>query len=191
MTSIRVLLVDARSMRAATLRAALGEAGFEVVGVVPDTDDLYRAVEEFKPDAVIVDADSPSRDTLEHLASLERQYPKPLLMLSARDDRKTLIAAADAGVSAYVVEGFSPALVRSLVDVAIRQFRSVAALKDELTEVRESMEGRKVIDRAKCLLMEQGGLSEKDAYAMLRKSAMDKGMPLVEVARAVLQHSAG
>lgn len=177
-------------MRAATLRAALGEAGFEVVGVVPDTDDLYAAVDRYRPDAVIVDAQSPSRDTLEHLAVVEQKYPKPLLMLSARDDRKTLMAAADAGVTAYVVEGFSPALVRSLVEVAIRQYSNVAALKNELVEVRESMEGRKVIDRAKCLLMEQSGLSEKDAYALLRKSAMDKGMPLAEIARNVLQNCA-
>lgn len=188
--SLSVLLVDVHSTRCSTLRAALEEAGFRVVGVLADDPDLYEAVERMAPDAVLVDADSPSRDTLEHLAMLGQRYPKPMLMLSPRDDRQSLAAAADAGVSSYVVEGVSPALVRSLVEVAVRQYQDVEALRQERDEARADLAGRKVIDRAKSLLMERHGLSERDAYRRIRKAAMDRGLPMVEMARSVLERSA-
>ena len=186
----RVLLVDLHSRRVATLGAALRDSGFEVVGVMGDSDRLYEAVQNLAPDAVIVDAQSPSRDALEHLAVLSQRFPKPLLMLSAQDDRKMLAAAADAGLSAYVVEGFSPALVRSLIDVALRNYENTQALRTELADARETLASRKVVDRAKSLLMEQHGLSERDAYARLRRAAMDKGLPMAELARHVLDASA-
>ena len=188
--TIEVLLVDVGSSRAATLRAARVEAGVRVVGVGADGEGLYEAGERLAPDAVLVDADSPSRDTLEHLAVLGERYPRPLLMLSPRDDRRMLAGAAEAGVSAYVLEGVSPPLVRSLVEVAVRQFEDVQTLRRELDEARETLASRKVIDRAKTLLMERHGLSERDAYGRLRKAAMDRGQPLVEMARVVLERGA-
>ena len=186
----RVLLVDIHSTRASMLRAALEDAGFSVVGTVASEQDLYTVAAKLTPDAIIVDAASPSRDSLEHLAVLEKRFPKPLLMLSAQDDRKLLAAAAQAGVSSYVVEGISPALVRSLVEVAIQQFQARRSLESELQKARDSLESRKLIDRAKGLLMAQADLSEADAYAHLRKTAMDRGQPMVAVARALLERGA-
>jgi response regulator NasT len=188
--AIRVLLVDIRSTRAATLRAALEDAGFDVVGVVSEDADLYEAVETLAPDAVLADTNSPSRDSLEHLAMLGRENPRPLIMLAAHDDRAMLKQAADAGLSPYVVEGISSALMRSLVDVSIRHFESHQALRTELEDARSTMASRKVIDRAKSLLMERHGLSERDAYSQLRKTAMNRGQSLADLARQVLEAGA-
>lgn len=184
--TMRVLLVDRNSTRLSTLRAVIGDAGFDVVDVISEEADLYLAVARLAPDAVIVGADSPSRDVLEDLATLGQHYPKPLLMLSSRDDRRLMAEASGAGVSAYVMEGLSPALVRSLIDVAVRQSQQMESLRQELAKTRDTLEDRQVINRAKCLLMEQGALSEKEAYRRLRKTAMDQALPLTEIARRVM-----
>lgn len=187
---MRVLLVDRQSERLSTLRAVIEDAGFDVVDVISEEADLYAAVERLAPEAVIVGADSPSRDVLEDVATLGQRYPKPLLMLSSRDDRQLMAEASKAGVSAYVMEGLSPALVRSLVDVAVGQFRQMQSLRDELEQTRETLADRQVINRAKCLLMEREALSEQDAYVQLRKTAMDRGLPIVELARQVMAQAA-
>lgn len=188
--ALRVLLVDRRSARLSTLRAVIADAGYDVVDVVSDEADLYDAMERLAPDAVIVGADSPSRDVLEDVATLGERYPKPLLMLSSQDDRRLMAEASAAGISAYVMEGLSPALVRSLVDVAVRQFQQVETLRRELAETRETLADRQVINRAKCLLMEREAMSEQQAYARLRKTAMDHSLPLAEIARRVMTRAA-
>lgn len=186
---MRVLLVDRHSHRIATLKDVIVGAGFEVVDVVREEADLYAAVERLAPDAVIVGADSPSRDVLEDVATLGERYPKPLLMLASNDDRELMARASQAGVSAYVMEGLSPALVRSLIDVTVRQYREMESLKRELQDTRDTLADRQVINRAKCLLMERAAITEKQAYGRLRKSAMDRGLPLPEVARQVMVHA--
>lgn len=183
---MRLLLVDRQSARLATLQAVISDAGFDVVGVVSDDVDLYAAVERLTPDAIIVGADSPSRDVLEDVATLGRAYPKPLLMLSSRDDRRLMSEASDAGIAAYVMEGLSPLLVRSLVDVAVGQFRQMQKLRQELADTRETLADRQVIDRAKCLLMENRGLGEQAAYRELRQAAMNQALPMVEIARQIM-----
>ena len=187
---MRVLLVDRHSDRLSALRAVISEAGFDVVAVVSEDADLYAAVDRLAPDAVIVGADSPSRDVLEDVATLGEHYPKPLLMLASRDDRHLMARASEAGISAYVMEGLSPALVRSLVDVAMRQWQQMESLKRELAETRETLADRQAINRAKCLLMERSALSEKQAYTRLRKTAMDHGLPLPEIARQLMVRAA-
>lgn len=186
---MRVLLVDRHSARLSTLRAVIEQAGFEVVDVLDENADLYAAVDRLGPDAIVVGAESPSRDVLEDLATLGERYPKPLLMLSSRDDRQLMAQASEAGISAYVMEGLSPALVRSLVDVAMRQYRQMESLKRELAETRETLADRQAINRAKCLLMERSSISEKQAYTRLRKTAMDRGLPLPEIARQLMVHA--
>lgn len=188
---MRVLLVDRRSGRIATLREVIEQAGFAIAAVVSEDADLYTAVEAHRPDAVIVDADSPSRDVLEDVATLGEHYPKPLLMLSSNDDRRLMTDASDAGISTYVMEGLSPALVRSLVNVTVRQHQELASLRQKLAETEETLADRQVVNRAKCLLMEQSALSEKQAYMRLRKTAMDRGLPLPEVARQVMVRATG
>lgn len=185
--AVRVLIVDARSARSERLAGALAEAGFDVVATVDEGEDLYERVEALEPDAVIVDSALPSRDTLEHVGQLGQRYPKPMIMLSEDGNRELTEAAARAGVSAYVVEGVAPGLVRSLVDVAIAHYRAHRALRSELSRAQRSLEQRKAIDRAKCLLMERQGIGEQAAYLRLRKMAMDRRLSLLEVARELLQ----
>jgi response regulator NasT len=136
--------------------------------------------------SLCVGADSPSRDVLEDVATLGRSYPKPLLMLSSRDDRRLMSQASEAGIAAYVIEGLSPSLVRSLVDVAVGQFRQVQKLRQELVDTRGTLADRQVIDRAKCLLMEHKGLREQAAYRELRQTAMNQALPIVEIARRIM-----
>lgn len=187
---MRVLLVDRHSARLSTLRAVIEDAGFAVAAVVNEGDDLYAAVERWAPDAIIVGADSPSRDVLDDVATLGQAYPKPLLMLSSQDDRRLMAEASAAGISAYVMEGLSPALVRSLVDVAVSQFQQVEHLRAELAATRETLADRQVIHRAKCLLMESEALSEDAAYKQLRRTAMDRAQPIVEIARQMMSKAA-
>jgi len=183
---MRVLLIDRHSERIAMLCAVIEEAGFSVAGVVSEDADLYAAVDALAPDAIIVGADSPSRDVLEDVATLGRKYPKPMLMLSSTDDRRLMAQASDAGIAAYVLEGLSPPLVRSLVDVAVRQFQQVEGLRRELAETRETLADRQVIHRAKCLLMENQGVSEQAAYTQMRQAAMNRALPVIEIARQIM-----
>jgi response regulator NasT len=169
------------------LERALGAAGFLVLGSVDSESDLDAAVRAHAPDAIVIHADSPARDTLEHVALLNRRTPKPVVMLCAGGDRALLRAAAQAGVSLYAVDGLTPALLHSLVEVAVLHFRSRASLLAELEQTRQSLDEGRTIDRAKCLLMEREALSEADAYHWLRRAAMQRGQRLADVARVLLE----
>jgi response regulator NasT len=184
--AVRVLIVDARPERSEALESALREAGFDVLATVTERDDLHGRVEALAPDAVIVDAALPSRDTLEHLSQLGRRYPKPMIMLADSGDDSLPREAARAGVSAYVVDGVAPTLVRSLVDVAIAHYQTYSALRGELSRTQRSLQHRKTVDRAKCLLMERQGIGEEAAYRRLRKMAMDRRMSVFDIARELL-----
>lgn len=184
---LKVIVVDAKSAQSDALDHALRQAGFVVLKHLRDYDDLFECVATLKPDAVIVDSDSPKRDTLEHLAHLSERHPKPMVMFSEHGDPELTAAAARAGVSAYVVSGLSPGLVRSLIDVAVLHFHDQQSLLAELDKTRQTLAERDLIGRAKCLLMEREGLSEQDAYAWLRKQAMAQSRRMVHVAKALLK----
>ena len=187
----RVLIVDAKPHRSQELERALREAGFEVLMAVDGRDDLYARVRDLAPDAIIVDTDLPSRDTLEGLAYVGKKYPKPMIMLAHDTDPSLTVAAARAGVTAYAVEELSPATLRSLVDVAIAHFSAHEALRSELAKARNTLESRKLVDRAKCQLMERKGIGEEAAYQYLRKAAMDRRISLTDLARELLDTNHG
>src|SRR5882672_4762001 len=111
----RVLIIDVQSERTQQLAQALAAAGFDVAGIVAESEDVHGAVRSLKPDAILIDADSPSRDTLEGLAVLGKRFPRPILMLSETADTELVRDAARLGISTYAVDGISPALLRSLV----------------------------------------------------------------------------
>ncbi len=184
--ALRVLLVDARCGDTSRLSLVLLQSGFEVVGSLRESDDILAAVETFEPDAVIIDADSPRRDTLEGLALIGRRYPRPMVLLSERGDSTLVRTAAEAGVSAYVVDGMSPQSVRSLVEVAVLHFHGNSVLQAQLSRTQQVLEERQLIDRAKCMLMEQKGLSERDSYHHLRRLAMNRGQKMADVARLLV-----
>lgn len=184
---LRVLLVDPDPERSSPLARNLEEAGCQVVAHTGSSLDLARSVAECKPDAVIVDVDSPDRDILEGMRRLGEMEPRPIVLFSDDGDRDAIRQAIQAGVAAYVVRGVQAERVGSVIEVAIARFEAQRALVDELSELRSTLEERKVVDRAKGLLMEKRGLSERDAYALLRKMAMDKSMRLVDVGRRVIE----
>lgn len=187
--SLRVLLVDARRAGGSRLSTILEASGFVVVGAVTDGDDLIAAVSHYLPDAIIIDADSPRRDTLEGLALVNQRFPRPTVLLSEQDDQRLAHAALQAGVSAYTISGASPALVRSLIEVSVAHFRTHDRLQSELARAQQALDERQVIDRAKCLLMEQCGMNEREAYARLRRLAMDRRLPLVEIAQSLMNQA--
>jgi response regulator NasT len=180
------MLVDQNPGRAAILEQALRDQGYDVVARISAGEHLQAEVERVRPDVVIVDAESPDRDILEHVASLNRASPKPVLMFAEDSDTDTIEAAVRAGVSAYVVDGFSGARLRPLMQVAIARFREFQALRRELEETRAKLADRKDVERAKGLLISRRGLSEDEAYRALRKLSMDRNLSIGEAARNLL-----
>lgn len=183
---LRILLIDESRSRAAEVCGALALAGHQVAAVLPDTADLAAQVAALKPDVILIETDSPSRDTLEHLAVMERTSPKPVIILTADDDAARMRAAFAAGVSAYVVDNVDMGRLKPIVDVAIARFESHQAVKRELAAATKKLSERKLIEQAKGLLMKTRGLDEEAAHAALRSLAMERAQPLGKVAADLL-----
>lgn len=185
-TRLRVLLVDEDPGRAAILEQALDDVGHSVIAKLGSGAGLYAAVSRHQPDVIIIDLDSPDRDTLEQMRTIHRDQPRPIVMFAEDDNSGTINQAIQAGVSAYIVDGLSSKRVKPVMEVAIARFREYQALRNELAQAKSSLEERKMIDQAKGLLMQHRGMNENEAYQALRKLAMDQGKKLVEVARNVI-----
>ncbi|MFA5243334.1 MAG: ANTAR domain-containing protein [Sulfuricella sp.] len=183
---LRVLLVDETFERAAMLKNALQEAGCKIVAHVSSTADLPGLVAELNPDLIILDTESPDRDTLENLCVIKRDQPRPIVMFTHDNDSDKIRAAIRAGVSAYVVDGLKSERLRPIMDVAIARFNEFQAMRADLEKAESKLMERKDVDRAKGILMKQRGWSEDEAYQALRKTAMDKGLRLSEVAANVI-----
>jgi len=185
-TPLRVLLVDDGAHRVRVIRDELTRQGHDVVGVVDSPLVIHDCVTRLSPDVVIVDSESPSRDTLEHVATLSNQNPRPVVMFAEDDADDPMRRALAAGVSAYVVAGLQPHRLASVMRVAIARFEQDKALREQLEQARGELASRKMVERAKGVLMRSGGMTEDQAYRHLRKLAMDRGEKLVEVARRVI-----
>lgn len=183
---LRVLVVDSSRERAADVCAALALAGHQVAAVLSSALDLSDQVLATKPDVIFIQADSPSRDTLEHLATMNRDCPRPVLLFSQDTDSAMIRRAVKAGVSSYVVDSVSAERLDSLVEVAIAQFEEFQTLRAELDDANRKLSERIVVDKAKGLLMKARGLDEEAAYHALRKLAMERGRKLADVARDVV-----
>lgn len=170
------------------LHLALEEAGFRVEAA-PESADLYALLAQRRPAAVLIRSDSPSRDTLEHLALLNRANPQPTLLLHSRPDAELSRAAIRAGISAYAVEDLSAGLLQTLIEVSIAQFEHTRDLKRELQRSQRSLAERKRIDRAKCRLMECEGLSEAEAYSRIKTTAMNQRLSVAEAAQKMIDRS--
>ena len=183
---MRVMLVDDHPERLALLDTALTTAGHEIAARASPRDDLLAAVQRHKPDIVLIDVDSPSRDTLESLGQIKRDRPRPVVLFAAHSDQDTIRKALQAGVSAYVVDGLSPSRIQPVIDVAIARFAEFQALQAELDETRVKLADRRDVEKAKGILMQRRGLDEPAAYALLRRMAMDRNLRIGDAARAVL-----
>lgn len=186
MKKIEVMLIDAHSGRSAILEQALSDAGYRITVRTAGTRRLLQQVRETKPDVILIDIDLPDRDTLEQLREIGQDQPRPIVMFAERSDPETTAAALRAGVSAYVVDDLNPRRLQPIMDVAIARFREYQALRRELAETRNRLAERKVVEKAKGLLMAQRNLNEEEAYQTLRKLAMDRNQRIGEVARTVV-----
>ena len=180
-TRLRILLVDDMPERIATLQDALTSAGCAIAGVAAPGDDLAGVVREAQPDVIIIDVDSPSRDTLESLRAINRDLPRPIVMFVDHSDSNTIEQAMKAGVSAYVIDGLNAQRIKPVIDVAIARFKEFQLLRNELERTKTSLQDRKTIERAKGILMEQRRISEDEAYRALRRLAMEQNRRLVDV----------
>jgi response regulator NasT len=183
---LRVLVVDSSRERAADVCAAVALAGHQVAAVLSNAFDLSDQVLATKPDVIFIQADSPSRDTLEHLAIMNRDCPRPVLLFSQDSDSAAIRRAVKAGVSSYVVDSVSSERLDSLVEVAIAQFEAFQHLRAERDDATRKLSERIVVDKAKGVLMKARGLDEDAAYHALRKLAMERGRKVADVAQDVI-----
>ena len=184
---LTVMLVDEDPDRAADLRAALIANGCEVISRLASPLEIYAAVKNVSPDVIIIDTESPSRDSLENLAFVSRDRPHPIVMFSGDRSSDTIRAAIRAGVSAYVVDGLSPERLLPILEVAVERFAAEQSLKRELADAKTELAGRKLIDRAKGILMQQQAIAEEEAFQLLRKFAMDRGLKMADAAAKVIE----
>lgn len=187
MTSpLKIAIVEEDVDRSRQIVDGLRDAGDFEVTVLGETSSVTRRLSEIDPDVVLIDMANPNRDSLESLSLASGARERPVAMFVDRSDKDLTRAAIEAGLSAYVVDGLKPERIKPVLDAAIARFNMVSQMRSELEAVRTALSERKTIDRAKGLLMQARGLSEDDAYALLRKTAMDQGKKLAEVAQALV-----
>ena len=186
---MRIVIVDDSVLRATVLEEGLREAGYDDIHVVPPRSGFVARIERMAPDVVLMDLGSPSRDTLEEMLAVSRALARPIAMFVDQSDEMMIGAAIDAGVSAYVVDGLRKERVKPVLDLAIRRFNAFARMQNELNDARTALAERKTIDRAKAILMNTRSLSEAEAYALLRSTAMNQNRRIVEVAEALITAS--
>ena len=177
---------ESEAQRSRSLRISLLQDGCNIVAVLPADVFLPERLAQIGPDMIIVDAESEARDTLEHVVMATRDARRPIVLFTEDSDTTHVRDAIAAGVTAYVVAGLAPERVKPVLDVALARFQHEESLRRDLADARNQLSERKAIDRAKGLLMQRQGLSEDEAYARLRKTAMDKGLKLADVAQRIL-----
>ena len=188
--TLRVILVDDQPERANLVRDALTAGGYEVVAAVGTGADLPRQVAALAPDVLIVDIDSPDRDTLEDMRRVSHEQCRPVVMFAQDGSAEMIRAAVEAGVAAYVVDGLTPERVRPVVEVAIARFAQFQELRSELDKAKTTLAERKLVEKAKGILMQRRGCGEDEAYRLMRKMAMDQKLRLVDIANKVIEAAA-
>jgi response regulator NasT len=183
---MRVLVVDESPERAELLREGLLHAGHEVTATLSSPLALLKTIDELKPDVIVIDMESPSRDVLEHLVFVSQHTPRPVVMFAQDGAPETIRAATRAGVSAYVVDGLDKNRIEAIIEAAVARFDQYQSLRAQLAEANLKLSERKLVERAKGLLMKSRGLDEQAAYSSLRKMAMDRKLRLAEVAQRIV-----
>lgn len=185
-TELTILVIDENAIRASIIEEGLNEAGHVNVKVIHEMQGVARLIETMDPDVIIIDIENPNRDMMEHMFQLTRMISRPIAMFVDRSDSAAIEAAVDAGVSAYVVDGLKKERVKPILDMAVSRFNAFSRLQRELAEARNALEERKVIERAKGILMKMRGLSEEEAFALLRQTAMNEKKKLADIAQSVV-----
>jgi response regulator NasT len=184
--SLKIVIVDENPIRAAILEDGLREAGYAHVIRLDETSHLLTRIYSIDPDVILIDLENPSRDVLEQMFQMSRVVKRPIAMFVDQSDAASIEAAVDAGVSAYIVGGLRKERIKNILDLCISRFNAFARLQDELDRARTALEDRKVIDRAKGILMKAKNLNEEEAYALLRRTAMNEKKKIADVAQSVV-----
>ena len=185
-SNLKIAIVDESPIRAAILEDGLREAGFTLVERITETHNLLARVYALDPDVILIDLENPSRDVLEQMFQMSRAVKRPIAMFVDQSDSASIQAAVDAGVSAYIVGGLRKERVTNILDLCISRFNAFARLQNELDSAKDALQERKIIDRAKGVLMKAKKLNEDEAYVLLRKTAMNENKKIVEIAQSVL-----
>ena len=186
---MRIVIVDDSGLRASVLEDGLRDAGYDDLHLVAPHRAFVAHIERLAPDVVLMDLGSPSRDSLEEMLIVSRALARPIAMFVDQSDEAMIGAAIDAGVSAYVVDGLRKERVRPILELAVRRFNAFARMQAELVEARTALAERKTVDRGKAILMENRNLTEPEAYALLRSTAMNQGRRIAEVCEALITAS--
>ena len=184
--SFKIVIVDENPIRAAILEDGLREAGHVQVVRIDEMTQLLARIYAIDPDVILIDLENPSRDVLEQMFQVSRAVRRPVAMFVDQSDAASTEAAVDAGVSAYIVGGLRKDRIQNILDLCISRFNAFSRLQNELDQTRSALEERKVIDRAKGILMKAKNLTEETAYGMLRKTAMNENKKIAEVAQSVI-----
>ncbi|AYG68608.1 MULTISPECIES: ANTAR domain-containing response regulator [unclassified Rhizobium] len=183
---LTILVIDENTIRASIIEEGLREAGHARVTVIHEVQGVARTIETLHPDVIIIDLENPNRDMMEHLFQLTRTVGRPIAMFVDRSDTASIEAAVEAGVSAYIVDGLKKERVKPILDMAVSRFNAFSRLQRELAEAKSALEERKVVERAKGILMKMRGLSEDEAFALLRQTAMNEKKKMSEIAQSVV-----
>lgn len=185
-TSLTILVIDENPARAQILEDGLRDAGHVAVVRLETTHELLRRIFEIDPDVILIDLASPSRDALEQMFQVSRTVKRPVAMFVDQSDTAMIEASVDAGVSAYIVDGLKKERVKSILDMTVSRFNAFDHLTRELQRARDELAERKTIERAKGILMKSKGITEEEAYALLRRTAMNEKTRLADIARSVV-----
>ena len=186
---LSILVIDDNAARASIIEAGLRDEGHDQVTILTDMTSVARQITDHDPDVIVIDLGNPNRDMLENMFQLTRAIKRPIAMFVDSSDKASIEAAIDAGVSAYIVDGLRKERVRPILDMAISRFNAFSRMERELEEARNELQARKVIDRAKAILMKSRGLSEDAAYKLLRKTAMNQNRKISEIAQSLVTAS--
>lgn len=185
-TNLKIVIVDESPLRAAILEEGLREAGYLNVLRLPEHQNLLARLHAIDPDVIVIDLEAPSRDVVEQMFHVSREVKRPVAMFVDQSDSSTIEAAIEAGVSAYIVDGLKKERVKPIVDMTISRFRAFARLRQELEQTRTQLEERKIVDRAKGILMKLKDLDEEKAYALMRRTAMNEKKRIVDIAQSII-----
>ncbi|WP_457811699.1 ANTAR domain-containing response regulator [Sinorhizobium meliloti] len=183
---LTILVIDENAIRASIIEEGLREAGHGKVTVIHEVQGVARVIETLRPDVIVIDIENPNRDMMEHLFQLTRTVGRPIAMFVDRSDTASIEAAVEAGVSAYIVDGLKKERVKPILDMAVSRFKAFSRLQRELAEAKSALEERKLVERAKGILMKMRGLSEDEAFALLRQTAMNEKKKISEIAQSVV-----
>jgi two-component system, response regulator / RNA-binding antiterminator len=188
-SSPKIAIVDESPIRAAILEEGLREAGYTDVVRIEEMQSLLSRIYALDPDVILIDLENPSRDVLEQMFQVSRAVRRPIAMFVDQSDAASIQASVDAGVSAYIVDGLKKERLKPILDLCISRFNAFAKLQDELDRAKSALEDRKVIERAKGILMKLKGLTEDEAYVLLRSTAMREKKKIGEIAQSILTAS--